>query len=79
MVCLPVRGTSPTSCAIKNVGIDPRISPIDIRLVRGTRLGFRTPHLVELKYTDRRGFLTSWINAHKSIRDKNVPPILVRM
>ena len=27
MVCLPVRGTGATSCAIKNVGTDPRISP----------------------------------------------------
>ena len=39
------------------------------------RRGFPTPHWVELKYTDRRGFLTSWINARKSMRDKNVPPI----
>jgi len=36
MVCLPVRGTGATSCAIKNVGTDPRISPISIRLVQGT-------------------------------------------
>jgi len=54
MVCLPVRGTSPTSCAIKNVGTDPRISPIDIRLVRGTRRGFRTPHAIACPERSRR-------------------------
>ena len=80
LIFLPVQGNGPYISL--NDLILSIIKSFDIGVQAGfsslamDRRGFQIPHWVELKYTDRRGFLTSWINARKSMQDKNVPPIV---
>src|SRR3990172_5674965 len=78
MVCLPVRGTSATSCAIKNVGTDPRISPniycpFGERALHNLKRGWKVPPILYHQITQINFLPTCWGGLRWGIHSPSQP------